>query len=69
MGTTVTAELNVIQISLHINTLGILETIMKMYAHLNTKELSSDHFQVVMKLSTEILTIKNGQISAFLWKI
>lgn len=45
-GTTVTAELNVIQISLHINTLGILETIMKMYAHLNTKNCP----QIISKL-------------------
>ena len=45
-GTTVTSELNIIQILLQSNTYGILESIMKMYAHLNTKNCP----QIISKL-------------------
>lgn len=52
------SELNITQGSPHINLQGIPETIMKMFPQLNKYErLSSDNFQVVMIMSTEILTV------------
>lgn len=56
--TMINSELNITQISPHINLQGIPETIMKMYPHLNKyKGLSSDNFQVVMIMSRENLTV------------